>query len=228
MNQPVDFDGYTQQYDHLLQHQLQFFDKNHQYFAEYKVALSKRILANNPQTILDAGCGIGRSLPFLKKYFEHARVTGCDISLESLRLAKQHHPDISFHSLDRLLQLNTRFDFIFLSCVLHHIAPAERPHFIAQLVYLLNPQGYIIIFEHNPLNPITRKLVAECPFDKDVVLLPRSETLQLLSAAGLSITHRGYTLFFPASLKWLRPLDRWLSLLPFGGQYLVCARREHV
>jgi hypothetical protein len=35
----------------------------------------------------------------------------------------------------------------------------------------LKEDGHFIIFEHNPINPVTRHLVKNCPFDADAVLL---------------------------------------------------------
>ena len=36
---------------------------------------------------------------------------------------------------------------------------------------MLKNDGQLIIFEHNPLNPITRKIVKECEYDEDAILL---------------------------------------------------------
>ena len=36
---------------------------------------------------------------------------------------------------------------------------------------MLSEKGNIFITEHNPYNPVTRKIVSECAYDKDAILL---------------------------------------------------------
>jgi ParB family chromosome partitioning protein len=45
------------------------------------------MLPFDPKGILDYGCGIGSNIPYLRHYFPHAKLYGCDISNESVRLA---------------------------------------------------------------------------------------------------------------------------------------------
>jgi hypothetical protein len=84
----------------------------------------------------------------------------------------------------------------------------------------------LFVFEHNPYNPVTRRLVNTCPFDADAVLLARAETVSLLKAAGLEPSAAAYCLFFPQMLAALRPLEAWLGWLPLGGQYFVAGRKS--
>ena len=77
------------------------------------------------------------------------------------------------------------------------------------------------IFEHNPLNPVTRQVFENCPFDVDAEMLTTRQTHELALASGLRIQHSAYTLFFPKPLKILRPLERYLRWLPLGAQYYV-------
>jgi len=90
----------------------------------------------------------------------------------------------------------------------------------------LTPGGTIVIFEHNPFNPVTRKIVNDCPYDKDAVLLRPSELKTLLVDAGLLVHRSVYCLFVPPSLSALLPLESKLGWLPLGGQYWVTAVRD--
>jgi len=63
--------------------------------------------------------------------------------------------------------------------------------------------GNIVVFEHNPFNPLTKKMVRECEFDADAVLLSKSETIDIFERVDLSIVKSGYTLFIPSKLKEL-------------------------
>jgi hypothetical protein len=78
-----------------------------------------------------------------------------------------------------------------------------------------------MIHEHNPLNPLTRHAVNNCPFDENAILI-KSRTLQkLLIDAGFQDVKREYRIFFPRFLRSLRPTERHLRNIPFGAQYFV-------
>lgn len=83
----------------------------------------------------------------------------------------------------------------------------------------------MILFEHNPLNPLTRKIVRECPFDKGVTLIPafRMKRLALRAFGSVRNVRIRYTIFFPRKgiFKKLLPLERKLWWLPLGGQYYM-------
>lgn len=64
----------------------------------------------------------------------------------------------------------------------------------------LKQGGHFIIFEHNPVNPVTRHLVKNCPFDADAVLLGMRETVARMRNAHLHIDERATAYFFPSSL----------------------------
>ena len=65
----TDFDEFADDYESLLASQLGFFDRDAGYFAEYKVRVTRALLPEPPRSILDFGCGIGRSIPFLRASF---------------------------------------------------------------------------------------------------------------------------------------------------------------
>lgn len=105
--------------------------------------------------------------------------------------------------------------------VLHHIESGGRGAVIVDLKKLIKKEGKIIIFEHNPFNPLTRKIVKESPLDRGVVLLPFSETVSYLKRAGFEKIRLNYIVFFPKFLSALRFLESHLSWLPLGAQYTV-------
>jgi SAM-dependent methyltransferase len=190
-------------------------------FAEYKVLKLKDFLTGQPKTILDFGCGVGRNTLFLQKHFPQTQVYGYDVSESSLAESKKYAPLAHFLSTKDLQQSGIAFDLIFVSNVFHHIEPGQRAAVMASLVQSSQAGTQIIIFEHNPFNPVTCHLVNTCPFDKDAVLLKPKELQALFLQAGMKNIRSHYTLFFPACLKWLRFLERYLRFLPLGGQYVV-------
>jgi hypothetical protein len=82
----------------------------------------------------------------------------------------------------------------------------------------------MVTFEHNPLNPVTRYIVATCPFDKNAILLPARTLVRRQRQAGFSNIGVRYTGFFPGPLRALRPLERFMTGMPIGAQYYTFAR----
>ncbi|MBM3465275.1 MAG: hypothetical protein FJX76_24545 [Armatimonadetes bacterium] len=113
------------------------------------------------------------------------------------------------------------FDLIFVAGVFHHVQPPQRAEVMADIVRRARPGADIVIFEHNPYNPVTRKLVSNCIYDADAVLVPPPEMVRIAEAGKLTVLKRTYTLFFPAALKAIRGLENFLGWLPLGGQYFI-------
>lgn len=231
MTTPVDpqFDRYARSYRDLHKESIRASGEEPDYFAAYKVAYMAAQLgkesAERPLDILDFGCGIGNSIPHLAKAFPIARLHGLDVSGESVEMARASYPLASFGMIEDGLPLpDHSVDVAMAACVYHHIPPAERSHWTGELHRVLKPGGRMFIFEHNPLNPITQKVVRDCPFDDDAILLPRRESVSLLTHAGFSDLKVDYIVFFPKLLSLLRPAEKYLANLPIGAQYVAQGR----
>ena len=164
-------------------------------------------------------------MPYLRQVFPKAEIVGCDPSAESLAIARRENPSCRFASMDDL-GADAKFDLVIASCVFHHIPPQDRQMAIRYCYSRLKDGGHFIIFEHNPINPVTRHLVKNCPFDADAVLLGMRETVERMRNAHLHIDESSYCLFFPQQLSALRPFEKYLRWLPMGGQYFVCASNQ--
>jgi hypothetical protein len=81
-----------------------------------------------------------------------------------------------------------------------------------------------VVFEHNPLNPLTRVSVSRCPFDEDVTLLRAGTTARLLHEAGLEPVERRFFFFLPVRDVASSRIERALRAVPLGAQYLVAAQ----
>ncbi len=227
MNNPfkrVDFDEYADRYEGLLKEQLGFFSKDRGYFSEYKVALAAAHMPIPPATILDFGCGIGLSLPYLKQHFPNAQLFATDLSEKSLAHVRKHFADVSV-LLDGEVD-GKSFDMIFVSGVFHHVPVEQRERVAKRLATLLSGRGELFVFEHNPFNPVTRHMVSTCPFDDDAVLISLKDMKRLLGdAAELQLTGSGYCLFFPQAMQRLRSFEKRLRKIPLGGQYFIVGRK---
>ncbi len=100
---------------------------------------------------------------------------------------------------------------------------ASVPALLTTIHELLAPGGRLVIFEHNPLNPVTRRAVAACPFDDNAVLLWPWEVKNLLRGVNLVEIDLDFIVFFPRALSPMRPLEPKLSWLPMGAQVVVGA-----
>jgi SAM-dependent methyltransferase len=220
----INFDDFARDYERLASRQTKMFNSDPDYFARYKVELMKRVATRSPSAVLDFGCGIGRSASHLRLAFSNARIVGCDLSSDSLAIARDNGPHCEF-VFPNEIQPGPHFDLILASCAFHHIPRGERHDQLRYCLERLKPGGQVFVFEHNPYNLITRHLVKTCPFDADAILLTRRETARLLARVGFQISSTAYCLFFPQILSALRPLEPALGWLPLGGQYFVAGTR---
>lgn len=223
MTDPVNFDDYTDDYNRLLKEKTQFFSSSEVYFARYKVDIVRLRVAGPVKRVLEFGCGIGRNIPFLQRAFPGAVIVGSDISPVSLETARLDNPDVAFILDDGTADDLGLFDVIFVAGVFHHIPPAMRDLVARNIGQRLAGGGVLFVFEHNPYNPVTQRIVATCPYDADAVLLKPAELARRLRDAGLAVQCRQYCLFIPPSLPALLPLEKKLGWLPLGGQYWVQA-----
>lgn len=221
----VDFDGFAHAYNDLLREQTTFFTADETYFARYKIDIVRRLATSEPRRVLEFGCGTGRNIPFLREAFPQSVVMGSDVSQKSLDLARSSNPGVHFWKEGDDDAAQSGFDLIFIAGVFHHVPPSERKAVAACVAERLNVGGTVVVFEHNPYNPVTRRIVSRCPYDEGVILLPPSELRNYLTGQRLVVHRRAYALFFPPGWKKLLPLERLLAHVPLGGQYWVAATR---
>lgn len=228
-NPETQFDKYASSYDDLHAQSLRSSGEEAAYFSAYKadylrrVALKRNLPAHE---IIDFGCGIGNAVPHLRRNFPAARIRGMDVSAASIDIARARHQDQSFAVIGDLLPVaDDCIDIAMAACVYHHVPPADRAKWTCEIRRSLKPGGSCFIFEHNPFNPLTRKVVADCRFDEDAVLLRARETVGLLKDSGFRHVTLDYIVFFPSGLSVLRRLEPALSWLPFGAQYVAHGRK---
>lgn len=224
-SEKVDFDDYSDRYDELLHESTKLYAEDSEYFAKYKVERVREATTQSVRRILEYGCGTGRNIAHLSAAFPKAEVVGSDVSAESLKIAARDNPEARFLLEDDASEMGS-FDLIFVASVFHHIPPTERPGVMQKLATRLVPGGMIHVFEHNPFNPVTRRIVDNCPFDADAVLLKPAELRGLFKSAGVELQRQTYCLFVPPRLSWFLPLEKVLGWLPLGGQYWVSAGRS--
>lgn len=229
-NEQPEFDRYAAQYRDLHNASITASGEESEYFAEYKANVAARELgdiAGKAIKLLDFGTGIGGSIAPLRRALPHAELHGADVSSESVAMAHQRHGEVARFAVisdNALPYPDATFDIVFVACVYHHIPVAERAHWTAEIRRVLKPGGHLLVFEHNMLNPLTMKVVRDCAFDEDAILLPRNELLGLVGQQPFQTVKARYIVFFPKALSFLRAAERSLGWLPLGAQYYVHAR----
>lgn len=218
--------------DYVAQHaqSIRLSGEDVDYFARYKIVEARKI-ADRRDTpvdrIMDFGAGIGNSVKPMREMFPDARITCLDVSEKSLaQCRRQGTADTEFRVYDgaQIPADLGSFDLIFTSCVFHHIPAEVHISLLSQLRARLAPEGMLLLFEHNPWNPLTRHAVRTCPFDEHAVLISAPEMRRRLLAAGFRNVRIDYRLFFPRFLSALRVLEPALVSLPLGAQYSLTAR----
>ncbi len=237
------FDQFAHDYQDILTAQLANSGFDADYFAAQKariVAEESSPLEGQSYRLLDVGCGNGKLDALLLAEWARrgwiqpdesncgAELVGIDVSEQSVaECLARRLPASLFQVYDgRALPFpDAQFDAVIFCVVMHHVPVSTRDELLAETRRVLKPGGKIFIFEHNPLNPLTRHIVRRCPFDADAVLLRSGETVRRLTDAGFRVNHVKFINFLPnwTCFRLLMPLEAKLAWLPMGSQYYVQA-----
>lgn len=227
----AEFDRYSSDYRDLLASGLGPFGQDLDHYAAYKVKDVANVVTREAlrcEEILDFGAGIGTSVPHFLRLMPKAKLVCADVSAASLDIIRARFGSaVTCEHLgaDDLPFADDSFDVVFAACVFHHIPANDHVRVLTALRRALRPAGRLFIFEHNPLNPVTRRVVEGCPFDADAELIRASAMRNRLRLAGFTTVAKRYRLFFPEALSALRPLERCLGWCALGAQYSLIARK---
>jgi 2-polyprenyl-3-methyl-5-hydroxy-6-metoxy-1,4-benzoquinol methylase len=216
-----EFDQFSGTYAQLVDASIAITGETSEYFASYKAKfIAQQVISQPDCKILDYGCGVGLVCGQIKKYLPAARVEGYDVSEASL---ERVDPSLRAQGIfaSRISALSGNYDVVLFANVLHHIEPKDRQGAVSEAVELLGRGGTLVIFEHNPRNPLTRRAVDRCAFDENALLLPPRESRAYLERSGLQGVRLDYIVFFSHGLRWLRTFEKFLGWCSLGAQYVV-------
>ncbi len=224
-----EFDGYDGSYSEAVNKSLGIPGLKVDFFTRVKAAYLEQLVSSelgqlSAQSVLDIGCGVGNFHSILQDKFQ--QLSGVDVSEKCLGVAKAKHPIVNYELYDgsRLPYDDDQFDVVFTVCVMHHVPSSNWPAFAAEMRRVLRPGGLAVVFEHNPLNPLTMRAVNRCPFDADAELLPSKRTVGLFQNTGFAEVKRRFILTVPAVGRGGMAVDRLFSRLGLGAQYYVAAK----
>jgi len=126
------------------------------------IDLVMRIIHDNPESILDIGCGPGNSTGILYDRWRNARITGLDSSQAMLAKAKKSNDSIKWILGDAGQDLSHlgKFDVIFSNAAFQWIPRNES--LINRLFQMLNPGGVLAVqvpyMEKMPIHTIIEEV----------------------------------------------------------------------
>jgi len=225
-NSDVKFDDYVDNYQQKIQESIDFAGQDADFFIQVKadmvLGLVKKYCCNSDTAdVLDIGCGVGHVDSYLSSKIK--KLNGVDIEEGVVSKAKVNNPGVNYikYDGDHLPFEDNSMDFAFAINVMHHVPPSGWQNFTNEMRRVLRPGGAAAVFEHNPYNPLTRRVVSKCEFDRDAVLLSHNKISNLLKASGLALAEDPYILFFPFKGGIFRFIEKGLKWIPLGAQQLV-------
>ena len=225
------FDEYARDYEGALNRGLSLTGESRDFYARRRVEITRDAcerIGLRPVVACDYGCGTGDTVPLLGEVLGAKRLIGLDPSTASLEEAQRRHAAYEVEWATPAAmgeEVHGEVDAVYCNGVFHHIPLAERLEAAGQVMRLLRPGGCWFFWENNPLNPGTRWVMARIPFDRDAITLRPGVARRLGEAAGGRCVETSFHFYFPNALRALRPTERWLRRVPFGGQYLVVLRK---
>lgn len=223
-----DFDKFAPSYRDTHNVNIKISGADSAYFAQMKVKLLSNEEPNANLHFLDIGCGDGLTEVYVRKFFSQWAITAIDVSALSIDEAKKRNiagASFEIYNGHHIPLDNNTVDVVFMAGVLHHVDEGLHFKLLTEAKRVMKPGGRMYLFEHNPLNPLTRYLVNTCVFDKNAKLLWNKDALSLFLKVGLFVTANRFIIFFPRHrfFNFLVKFEEQLTWLPLGGQYLIKA-----
>jgi SAM-dependent methyltransferase len=229
-----EFDRFAENYDDVLDRSIKFSCYDSSFFDKRKIKeiydfLKSRRIEEKPLRFLNFGCGIGKSEKIITRYFRHVSIYSIDTSQESIEIAKANNKgqnNITFSTFDgHHVPFETEFDVVLIANVFHHIPPADHVAVLKHISQKMAGWGHLFMFEHNPFNPLTRRVVNSCEFDENAVLLNPLYADRILRTSGFQWRKIRFIHFVPKFMAFLTPLEKLLRKVPLGAQYFFIAKK---
>ena len=132
------------------------------------IDLARRITLDNPNSIIDLGCGPANSTRVLADRFPNSHIIGADNSEEMIEQARSSYPDLEFIIFDAqndFPKLTQKFDVIFSNACIQWVPNHEK--LITEMMNALNSGGMLAVqIPMNYSEPIHRIICELAQSDK--------------------------------------------------------------
>jgi SAM-dependent methyltransferase len=191
-------------YHHLTQIR-PFALSRHLFWGHAYAAYTEKVLDllkdHKFNSLIDIGCGDGKLLTEVARFFSGKRLVGTDFSERALAFARLFAPSVEF----RVDIPDEKFDAFTLIEVMEHIKPEEIPAFMDDLKTHLNPGAMGIITVPSDLRPVQLKHYQH--FNEDTMrktLEPHFEVVSVsyLNKQGWFIQSLLCNRFFILNWRW--------------------------
>ncbi len=124
----------------------------------YITFVIKKLIAHNPQSLVDIGCGEGRIISEIKKHVTAAPIHGYDISNRAIEFARAFVPNTIFNTHNILEKpLDTQFDAVVSCEVIEHIKPDEVDSYCKNISKSLKVGGVFFLTTPTTNIPTSKK-----------------------------------------------------------------------
>ncbi len=154
--------------------------------------LINRIEIDNPNKILDIGCGPGNSTYELKKRWPDAKICGIDNSEDMIYTAKSTYKDIDFaivNASNQLHTVNEQYDIVFSNACIQWLPNHHK--LLREMMELLNNDGILAIQLpmnfNEPIHQLIREVIQREKWaglisnEREIDSLSKEEYFELLS-----------------------------------------------
>lgn len=120
----------------------------------YQKHLQEKVVALNPASVLEVGCGDGYLIGGLPTTIN--KRVGVDLSEKAIAFAKAFHPECDFYIQDAA-EMKETFDIVVAIEVIEHISDKLLPHFLNTLAERVKDHGRVLISAPTTVTPLTKK-----------------------------------------------------------------------
>lgn len=124
------------------------YERDYEYLNSFENDVLFKLLGKpEGQKVLDAGCGTGRLIRFIRD--NGGKVTGCDVSERMLGIARKRFPDAEFEQagIERLPFTDGSFDLVIATFVIVHLKDLNKA--FAEVYRVLRDGGTFIFTNIN-------------------------------------------------------------------------------
>ncbi len=138
---------------------------------------------------LDLGCGGGT-----EQFTRLGKVTGYDISLGSLQMARAVYPEVVQGNVLQLPFADNQFDGVLASHLIGHLPRSEKKIFLKEIIRILKPGGFLILFAETDADHFLFRFARQYPdlYQKDFIRRPGHLGLEFLPDLDMLIQSIGY------------------------------------